>query len=83
MPRRRLRRLQQLGDAYAEALMQNYNNDESATKIENWRNRITREHDVDKIRNSYPNLNYRQLKQIVEYAKTYIRGKINEYYRVH
>lgn len=77
MPRR-MGRLQQMGYAYADFLMQNYNDPNCALRIENWRNRITRKHDVDKILNN--TMNYRQAKQIVEYAKNYIFPMINEYW---
>ena len=79
MPRR-MGLLQQEGDAYAQHLMRNYNDIDCALKIENWRNRITRRHDAEKILNMNHNFNYRQAKQIVIYAKSYILDKINDYY---
>ena len=77
MPRKK-GKLQEEGYNYADSLMRNYNNPSCASKIETWRNRITRKHDVDKILNN--TMNYRQAKQIVEYAKYYILPMINEYW---
>ncbi len=71
-------KLQQQGYSYAEQLMQDYNDPICATKIENWRNRLTKKHDVDKILCS--SMDYRQAKQIVEYAKQYIFPMINDYW---
>lgn len=80
MPRR-MGLLQQEGDAYAQHLMSNYNDPTCASKIEIWRNRLTCKHDVNKFRNLNQRFNYRQAKQIVVYAKSYILDKINDYYR--
>ena len=79
MPRR-MGLLQQEGDAYAQHLMRNYNDIDCALKIENWRNRLTSKHDVEKFQTLAPNYNYRQAKQIVEYAKRSILPMINNFY---
>lgn len=50
--------------------MENYDDKDYAKKIENWRNRLTHSHDVNKIRTNYSN--YRQAKAVVDYAKRYI-----------
>lgn len=70
--------LQRDAHLYANSLMSQYNNPECARKIENWRTRMTHRHDVDKILDKTHN--YRQAKQIVEYAKQYILPMINKYY---
>lgn len=79
MPRKQ-GRLQQEGEAYANYLMSNYSDPTCASKIENWRNRITSKHDVEKFQTLAPNYNYRQAKQIVEYAKSSILPMINNFY---
>ena len=80
MPRK-MGTLQQEGYNYADSLMQNDNNPNCASKIETWRNRITGGHDVENFINTNGNFNRRQAKQIVNYAKSYIRNMINDYYR--
>lgn len=77
---RRMGCLQQEGVAYADYLMGCYNDPDCASKIERWRNRLTWKHDIDKFLKWNPNFNYRQAKQIVIYAKYYIRDMINDYY---
>ena len=76
--RRNQGELQKIAMQYAYDLMKRYADDSCAAKIENWRNRMTHSHDVNKIKCS--KFNYRQAKQIVEYAKQYILPMINEYY---
>ena len=71
--------LQLYGMDYADFLMQNYNNADCAYSIEEWRNRITKPYDRDKVMMRYPNLSARQRKQVVEYAKRYILRLINNY----
>ncbi len=80
MPRKK-GKLQKEGYNYAKSLMHNYSDPYCASKIETWRNRITGGHDVENFINTNGNFNRRQAKQIVIYAKSYIRNMINDYYR--
>lgn len=71
-------KLQKFAMQYACYLMEHYHDPACALRIENWRNRITYSHDVNKIKGD--TFDYRQAKQIVDYAKQYILRMINEYY---
>ncbi len=73
--------LQQIAMDYARYLMSQYTNPICALKIENWRTRLTGKHDTHNFLNNSPfALDYRQAKQIVDYAKQYILPLINSYY---
>ena len=63
-------KLQKEAKFYAKSLMQQYGNPDCAQKIENWRTRITHNHDVHKIMQDGDD--YQRAKKIVEYAKEYI-----------
>lgn len=78
--------LQQYGLDYAHFLMRKYENPDCTLHIEDWRNRVTRPYDRDKITNIsfFPNnLTRRQRKQIVDYAKEYISNMISDYWATH
>lgn len=71
--------LQGYGWDYAHHLMRNYNDFDRAKRIENWRNRMAKPYDRDKVKIYYPTLSHRQRKQVVIYAKKYILDLINSH----
>lgn len=71
--------LKKLGEDYAKYLMCAYTNSDCALSIEAWRTRKTRKYDWDKVKQMYYHLNTRQAKQVVEYAKKYIKVLIADY----
>ena len=72
-------KLQRLGEEFALHLMCGYSNPNCANNIENWRNRLTKKHDIESMKRMLPHLNNRQAKAVVNYAKQYIQPLINHY----
>lgn len=72
-----------LGLMYSQYIMNFYRIDENSQKqIENWLGRKTKEYDITYCENFLyrENLNRRQIKTIIEYAREFVREMRNKYW---